>query len=93
MVHESLMIGKRTYWDYQPMDCASSAYIRNTGDALQDQEYICRAPYRGKRPSQNAAVLEDMPSLHYEIPTNCSKKQVGKRRLAGLLAGLLVANG
>merc|ERR1712217_698897 len=48
MVHSANLLGKRTHWDHQP--AYSEIYIRNTGDALQDQEYVCRAPYRGKRP-------------------------------------------
>jgi len=52
MIHEAMMKGKRRSWDYQPMEDASRQYIRNTGEALQDLEYVCRAPYRGKRPEK-----------------------------------------
>ena len=42
--------GRRTHWDYQPSEDASALYARNTADALQDQEYVARAPFRGLRP-------------------------------------------
>lgn len=50
MIHASLMKGKRKYWDFETTEDAASMYIRNTGEKLQDQEYVCRTPYRGKRP-------------------------------------------
>jgi len=54
MVHAAMMKGKRQYWDFEPRQDAADSYIRNTGEALQDLEYICRAPYRGKRPRPSA---------------------------------------
>eukprot|EP00656_Telonema_subtile_P055357 TRINITY_DN8535_c0_g1_i2.p1 TRINITY_DN8535_c0_g1~~TRINITY_DN8535_c0_g1_i2.p1 ORF type:complete len:373 (-),score=24.08 TRINITY_DN8535_c0_g1_i2:158-1174(-) len=51
LVHASLMVGQRCSWDHEPRTDPSK-YIRNTGERLQDQEYVCRAPYRGERPAR-----------------------------------------
>eukprot|EP00927_Polykrikos_kofoidii_P060181 TRINITY_DN55247_c0_g1_i1.p1 TRINITY_DN55247_c0_g1~~TRINITY_DN55247_c0_g1_i1.p1 ORF type:complete len:555 (-),score=92.42 TRINITY_DN55247_c0_g1_i1:123-1787(-) len=50
LIHKAMTQGKRTFWDHQPPQDVTSSYIRNNGEALQDREYVCRAPYRGKRP-------------------------------------------
>lgn len=50
MIHAAMLKGKREYWDHQPSEDTANSYIRNTGESLQDREYVCRAPYRGKRP-------------------------------------------
>lgn len=52
MIHQAMLQGKRTLWDHDPARDTATSYVRNTGVALQDQEYVCRAPYRGKRPRE-----------------------------------------
>eukprot|EP00405_Crypthecodinium_cohnii_P017978 CAMPEP_0206447006 /NCGR_PEP_ID=MMETSP0324_2-20121206/16504_1 /ASSEMBLY_ACC=CAM_ASM_000836 /TAXON_ID=2866 /ORGANISM="Crypthecodinium cohnii, Strain Seligo" /LENGTH=543 /DNA_ID=CAMNT_0053915645 /DNA_START=67 /DNA_END=1698 /DNA_ORIENTATION=+ len=52
MIHQAMMSGKTTAWDFQPFEDTRNLYIRNNGQALQDLEYICRAPYRGARPTK-----------------------------------------
>lgn len=50
-VHAANVKGKRTHWDFEPVeDPRYPLGIRNTSESLQDQEYVRRAPYRGKRP-------------------------------------------
>jgi choline-sulfatase len=41
-VFEALMTGRRTLWDYAPSSREVSRYVRNDGDALQDQERLAR---------------------------------------------------
>jgi choline-sulfatase len=41
-VFDALMTGRRTLWDYTPPDAEARRYVRNDGEALQDQERLAR---------------------------------------------------